>query len=102
MAYVRVNHQKMLTVATQIEDYIKKLDNNMKSIDNAVSSLKSEWMGKDYLQVKKEWEEINSKSSTTDKMRSSLNAYASSIRETAKIYKEAQARAINRANTLCK
>lgn len=102
MAYIKVNHQKMLIAANEIDNYLTQLDKNMASIDTAVISLEKDWNGEDYQQVKTEWNEINSSGSTTDKMKKSLKSYADSIREASKLYKEAQARAINRANALCK
>lgn len=102
MAYIKVDHKKMLATATQIDEYIAQLDKNMASIDAAVISLEREWSGEDYQQVKTEWDEINSSGSTTDKMKKSLKTYASTLREASKLYKEAQSRAINRANILCK
>lgn len=102
MAYIKVNHRKMLSVAEQVDSYIVQLDNNMEIIDSTILSLSTEWKGEDYRQLKTEWNEINSVGSTTDKMKMTLKSYAGSIREASKLYKEAQARAINRANTLCK
>lgn len=102
MAYIKVNHQKMLAAAEQVDAYIIQLNKNMAGIDSAVSSLGGEWKGEDYRQLKKEWNEINESGSTTDKMRTTLKSYAGSIREAAKLYKEAQTRAVNRASTLCK
>lgn len=102
MAYIKVNHQKMLEVANQVDNYIVQLDKNMALIDSMMLSLGSEWNGKDYQQVKKEWNEIYSSGSTTDRMKIMLKNYAGSIREASKSYKEAQERAINRANMLCK
>lgn len=102
MAYIKVNHQQLLTAANEIDTYIVQLDKHMATIDSTVLSLGSEWKGEDYQQVKKEWNEINSAGSTTDKTKNTLKSYAGSIREAAKMYKEVQARAINRANALCK
>ena len=102
MAYIKVNHQKMLDTANQVDTYIAQLEKHMETIDGAVLSLGTEWQGEDYRQVKTEWNEINSSGSTTDKMKTTLKSYAGSIREASKLYKEAQARAINRANVLCK
>lgn len=102
MAYIKVNHKKMLDAATQIDNYITSIDKNMATIDTTVLSLNAEWKGQDYVQLKAEWNEINSSGSTTDKIKTSLKSYAGAIREAASLYKEAQARAINRANALCK
>ena len=102
MAYIKVNHQKMLNAANQVDNYITQLDKNMATIDSTMLSLGADWKGEDYRQMKTEWNEINSPGSVTDKMKTTLKSYAGSIREASKLYKEAQARAINRANTLCK
>ena len=102
MAYIKADHKKMLATATQIDKYITQLDKNMASIESAMVSVESEWKGEDYRQLKAEWNEINSSGSTSDKMRTSLKNYADSIRKAAELYNEAQIRAINRANVLCK
>ena len=102
MAYIKVDHPKMLSAANQIENYISRFDKNMNSIDSAVVSLNAEWKGADYQQIKTEWNEIKSAGSTSDRMKLSLKNYADAVREASKLYQEAQARAINRANILCK
>ncbi len=102
MAYIKVNHQKMLAAANQVENYIAQLDKNMTTINTEMLSLESKWNGVDYQRVRAEWDEMNSSGSTTDKMKTTLKSYAGSIREASKLYKEAQTRAINRANALCK
>ena len=97
MAYIKVDHKKMISAANQINNYTSMFDKNMSSIDNAVTSLNA-----DYQQVKNDWEVINSSESISHKMKITLDNYASAVREAAKKYQEAQARAINRANSLCK
>lgn len=102
MAYIKVDPQKMLIAANQIDNYISVFDKTMGNIDNAVASLNAEWKGADYQQIRTEWNEIHSAGSTSDRMKVALQSYAGSIREAAKRYQEAQIRAISRANTLCK
>ncbi len=102
MAYIKVNHQKLLSSADQIDNYIAAMDKHMRNMESAIVSMGADWKGEDYLQLKKEWNEINSTGSTTDKMKTSLKSYAGTLREAAKLYKDAQMRAINRANNLCK
>ncbi len=101
MAYIKVDYQKMLKTAEQVDNYISRFDKNMGNIDTAVASLSVDWKGDDYEQVKTKWIEIYSAESTSNRMRVSLKSYAASIREAAKLYQEAQVRAINRAKTLC-
>ena len=102
MAYINFNHKKMIDTAEEIEECVVRLEQNMENIDSAVVALGSEWKGIDYNQVKAEWDEINAEYSTTDKMKTNLKNYATSIRGASKLYKEAQVRAVNRANALCK
>lgn len=102
MARIKVDHQKMVNIAKRIDNDVSCYEKKMQQMDNAMVSLESEWQGVDYQQVKKEWDEINASGSTADKTRQSLKSYANSIREAAELYMQAQARAINRADTLCK
>lgn len=102
MAYIKVNYQKMKSAADQIDNYVARLDKDMRTIDGAVLSLGTEWKGEDYQQVRAQWNEMNDSGSTTDRMRASLKSYAGAIRQASRLYKDAQARALNRANTLCK
>lgn len=102
MAYIKVDHQKMIAAAEQIESYVAQFDRDMKQADSAVVALSASWKGQDYQQLRAEWEEMKAPDSTSAKMRSALNGYAGALREAAKKYKEAQTKAINRANSLCK
>lgn len=102
MANIKVDCAKMRSAADKIDAYIAKFDKNMKKIDTSVSSLNSQWSGEDFMQLKLQWEEIEAIGSTSDNMREALKAYAASVRSAANKYAEAQKRAENRANTLCK
>ena len=102
MAYIKVDHAKLSEAAGQIENYISKHNSSMKKMGGTVSSLSTTWKGEDHTQVQKEWVEIDSADSTSAKMVKSIQGYADSLREAATKYKDAQARAINRANQLCK
>lgn len=102
MAYIKVDFNKMQDAANTIDDYVARMNRNMHSIDTGMQVLGTQWQGEDYRQVKLQWDEINASGSTTYKMRTTLQSYAGCIREASKQYKDAQTRAINRANTLCK
>lgn len=102
MAYIKVDLIQFNQAADCIEKYVRKTEKHMNVIDNIVGSLGTAWQGNDFNQTCKEWHQINSKGSTTDKMLISLKNYANAIRESGNKYKNAQARAINRANILCK
>lgn len=102
MSYIKVNHQKISVTADKIDDYISLVERNMTKADAEMELLKSQWDGADYLQVSSKWNDINSCESTTEKMKKALSGYADLMREASQMYKDAQARAINRADTLCK
>ena len=102
MANIKVNHQRLLAASNQVDTYVSRLDTYMAEIDTSMVFLSSAWDGADYRQVKSEWNEIHSPESTTGKMKRALKSYVSALRQASKLYKEAQTRAINRANSLCK
>lgn len=100
MAYIKIDYSKFEKTASSIETYIKKHNSNMGKINQEMISLSSSWQGVDYTQVKKEWDEINAPESTSGKMLKALNNYAQFLRVAGKTYKDAQSRAVNRANSL--
>lgn len=102
MAYIKVDRKMMLNTADQVDAYVAKITANMIMIDATVESVSNDWVGEDYNQFKNEWNEINSSGSTTHKMKVALKNYANAIRDASDLYKEAQARAFNRSEALCK
>lgn len=102
MSYIKVNHKKISATADKVDDYISSVERNMTKADGEMELLKNQWDGSDYLQVKSKWNDINSTESTTERMKKALSGYANLMREASRMYKDAQARAVNRANTLCK
>ena len=102
MAYIKVDCREMHKVADHIDQYIARMEKSVTEMDDAICTVGADWKGADYRQVKNEWNEIKGPGSTTDNMKQLLKNYADSVREAAQLYKEAQSRAINRANNLCK
>ena len=102
MAQIKVNCRKVTDAARQIDAYVTRVDRHMHEIGSTVEALGSEWQGADYQQLTQEWGEIKAPGSTTDHMKRSLTNYADGLRAAARLYQEAQTRAINRANALCK
>lgn len=100
MSVIHVNARDMLHTASRIENYISEFDRNMGNIDNTVAALGSDWQGVDYDTFKREWTEMYHASSVSGKMRTALQNYAGAVREAAKRYREAQARANRRAHSL--
>lgn len=100
MAYIKVNHSKLEKTATSVEHYVDSLKSNMRSAQGDVSTLASSWQGTDYTQFKAEFDKIDNNDSTHYQMVKSMESYAKYLRFAAGKYKEAQANAVNRANSL--
>ncbi len=97
MAYIRVNHKVLEDTSSAIESYITKQSKKMKLIDGEVTLLKNGWQGTDYTAFCKKWNQINSADSTTGNMKKALKNYADFLSFSAKSYREAQSRAIDRS-----
>ena len=102
MAYVKVDYNKFEHAANAIDTYITRHKSNMGKIDAEINDLSAFWQGSDYLAVKKEWDRMNANDSTSGQMLASLKNYADFLRFASESYKNAQNRAIDRANILCK
>lgn len=102
MAYIKIDHTQFRNASNAVDTYIRNHKKSMNSIEQEMTSLGASWKGEDYLQIKHEWNQIHDSGSTSDKMLISLQNYADALEATAKKYKDAQSRAVNRANTLCK
>ncbi len=100
MANIKVDHSQIEKTASAVDSYVQNHKAKMGNIGESVTALGSSWQGTDYNQFKTEWEQINGKDSTSDKMIKSLESYAEFLRFAAKKYKSAQANAINRASKL--
>lgn len=100
MSNIKVDHSQFENTASVIDTYVNNNKTNNNSINDIISGLSSYWDGKDYNQVKHEWNQINSNSSTSIEMLKALSNYAEFLRLVGKKYKSAQANAINRANRL--
>lgn len=102
MAYIKVDPSTLDKCADKVSAYISEHRSSMYRMDSSVDSLSAVWQGDDYNQVKKEWVEIKAEDSTSEKMLRSVLALETSIRNASVKYKEAQMRAVSRANQLCK
>lgn len=102
MAYIKVDYYALFEAADRISEYISKYKNSMNKMNSAVVFLSQSWREADFEQLQLKWNEIGSPDSTSGKMLQSIQSYSDSIREAANKYKEAQIRAIDRANILCK
>lgn len=102
MAYIKVDHSKFENTASAIDRYVTLMKNKMRSAQGEVTTLSSSWQGYDFTQFKTEFDTVDNEDSTHTQMVKALESYARFLRYAASKYKNAQARAINRANILCK
>lgn len=100
MAYIKVDHSKFESAATEVDKYTTLLKNQMKSAQGEVTNLSSNWQGGDFSQFKTEFDKVDNRDSTHSKMVKSLDSYADFLRYASSQYKSAQIRAVNRANSL--
>ena len=100
MAYIKVDHSKFGSAANTIDAYISQMKSKMGSANNEVDLLSSNWQGADYTQFKFEWDKVTNNESTYSEMIKSLEAYSKYLRFAENKYKDAQSKAVNRANNL--
>lgn len=100
MAYIRVNHRTLKQAAGKIDTCVAHIKQKMKLAQGEVHQLNSFWKGKDAQAVQGHWEKIAASDSTTGKMNQAMESYADHLRSAANQYRQAQIRAIERANRL--
>ena len=100
MAYIKVDHSKFDSAASAVEEYIDFMEGRMNSVQEEITTLSSSWQGTDFIQFKTEYDKVDNDDSTYVQMKKSLESYAKYLRYAANKYKDAQARAVNRANNL--
>ena len=102
MAYIKVDHSKFEAAASAVDKYVTLMKNKMTSAQNEGATLSSSWQGLDYTQFKREFDKVDNNDSTHAQMVKSLESYSKYLRYAADKYKNAQSRAVNRANSLPK
>lgn len=100
MAYIKVDHKQLEKAAETIDKYVSKHRKKNSVIDSEVKQLKGSWSGTDYDTLKQQWQEMNEKDSTSQKLIQAMEHQADNLRFAAGKYKEAQSRAVNRAKLL--
>jgi WXG100 family type VII secretion target len=98
--YIKVNHREFETAADAIDKYIQNHNKNMAAADQEVKTLGSTWQGKDSMQFQNQWDKVSDHDSTSRNMTKALENYADFLRYAASQYKDAQSKAVNRANSL--
>lgn len=100
MAYIKVDHSKFANAANEVDSFVTTMKNKMRSANGEINTLSSTWQGSDFTQFKAEWDKVDNENSTHTQMVKALESYAKFLRYAASKYKDAQARAVNRANSL--
>lgn len=100
MAYINVDHSKFEDAASAIDTYVNSMKHKMTRAQFEVTYLTNSWQGSDSLQFKTQFDKVDDDDSTHKKMIKALDSYAKYLRFAANKYKDAQARAVNRANGL--
>lgn len=102
MAYIRTDHAKLEASAKVIERYSADMKANMKRAQSEIHALGAQWSGSDFSQFKVKWDSLVSADSVYLNMQKALDSYAKYLRYAAAQYKDAQIKAVNRANALPK
>lgn len=100
MAYIKVDHSKFGSAVSAIDTYVSQMKSKMGNANNEVNLLSSSWQGADFTQFKTEWDKVTNKESTYSEMMKSLEAYSKYLKYAESKYKDAQSKAVNRANNL--
>lgn len=100
MAYIKVDHSKFSGTANAVDTYVAQLRNKMSSAEGEVNTMSGIWQGSDYTQFKAQWNKVTNGESTYSEMVKSLESYSKFLKYAAEKYKDAQTKAVNRANGL--
>ena len=76
------------------------MKNKMKSAQGEVDALAASWQGSDNSQFEAQFNKLDNSDSTHRKMLKALESYSNFLRYAEAQYKEAQSKAVNRANLL--
>lgn len=100
MARIRVDHSRLNTVADTVETDAKGIKSQMAKAQLSVMQMAFGWQGKDASKFLKKWE-TNYEANAAYKLTiDQMEAYARYLRYAAKLYRDAQIKALNTANKL--
>lgn len=100
MAYIKVDHSKFESAASAIDAYVKVLKQKMNLCQMDLMTLSIVWKGDDFTQFRNEFKKLDDDDSTHAQLIKSLESYSKYLRFVANKYKDTQAKAVNRANSL--
>jgi uncharacterized protein YukE len=98
--FIKVNHSQFENAADAIDTYLSSQKKNMAAAESEVKNLGTTWQGTDSKQFQLQWNQVEDNDSTSKNMTKALENYANFLRFAASTYKEAQSKAVNRANWL--
>ncbi|MEH6993434.1 WXG100 family type VII secretion target [Neobacillus drentensis] len=98
--FIKVNHSQFENAADAIDTYLSSQKRNMAAAEREVQNLGATWQGTDSKQFQLQWNKVEDNESTSKNMSKALENYANFLRFAASQYKEAQSKAVNRANWL--
>jgi WXG100 family type VII secretion target len=102
MAYIKVDHSKFEDAASEIDEYVTYLRKQMREVQGEAWDLIQNWQGSDFVQFRAQLDKIDNSDSTHAQMIKALESYAKYLRYAGKKYRDTQASAVNRANSLPK
>jgi len=100
MAYIRVDHKKLIVAADAVKDYRGLLTSKMQIANQIVDDMRASWRGDDAVQFQHQWDLVSAEGSVCRKMSDSLKSYEDYLRFASDTYKNAQIDAVNMADSL--
>lgn len=102
MAYIKVDHSKFTYTVDKLDSFITMIKKNIQNANTEIDILSLSWQGSDFAQLKKEWNKVDNNDSIQMQMIKNLESYGRFLKYASSRYKDAQAKAIDRANRLPK
>ncbi len=103
MALIKVNHQTIRQIASDIDKYCQTQDKEMRTADSAVKAfLSANWSGMDADAFSGRWEDVDGSNSIAVRFKQNLKNYADALRSSADAYQTAQEDSYNEASWLPK
>lgn len=99
--WIEVNHQVLKNVADASSTYCAAQEREMSSADQEVKSmLGSGWTGPDAQAFGIQWEGVDASDSAATQLYNAMKSYGEALQACAELYRDAQAKAYNRARLL--
>lgn len=102
MTYIKVDHSKFTHTVDKLDSFVTMMKKNIQNANTEIDILSLNWQGSDFDQFKKGWDKVDNDDSTQMQMIKNLESYGRFLKYASSKYKNAQAKAIDRANRLPK